>query len=440
MKILHYSLGFPPFRTGGMTKFCTDLMQRQLHSGDAVGLLWPGAITGGKVRIKKHNKVNGVESMEIINPLPVPYDEGIAHISMFTKDKGYDCYRRLFMEWQPDVLHLHTLMGLHKSLIKAAKDVGAKVIFTAHDFFPLCPKVSMSHNGGVCDCARTCSDCPQCNTTALSPAKMALLQSPLYRKMKNRPAVAAMRKKHRDTYLKDRQPVADHKNTDNTPEDYMALRQYFISMLEMADVIHYNSTLTQSVYEKYYTHPRSVVLPVAHRHIKDNRAVKSFSENKLSITYMGPAGSGKGYYRLKSALDMLKDSGRDFVLNIFFHPEKAEDYMNINPRYSYDDIGSIMAATDILAAPSAAYDTFGFTVAEALSYGVPVVVSENVGAKDIIPPEGGIIVKAGDTQALYSALSALDSKKLLCMNRAAAENGYVFTLDILCEKMKEIYN
>lgn len=44
MKILHYSLGFPPFRTGGLTKFCTDLMVQQAREGNEVSLIWPGEI------------------------------------------------------------------------------------------------------------------------------------------------------------------------------------------------------------------------------------------------------------------------------------------------------------------------------------------------------------------------------------------------------------
>ena len=29
MRILHYALGFPPWRTGGLTKYCVDLMLTQ---------------------------------------------------------------------------------------------------------------------------------------------------------------------------------------------------------------------------------------------------------------------------------------------------------------------------------------------------------------------------------------------------------------------------
>ena len=42
MRILHYSLGFPPYRSGGLTKFCLDLMIEQKNEGDEVALLWPG--------------------------------------------------------------------------------------------------------------------------------------------------------------------------------------------------------------------------------------------------------------------------------------------------------------------------------------------------------------------------------------------------------------
>ena len=44
MNILHYSLGFPPYRRGGMTKYCIDLMAEQLRVGHNVAMIWPGRI------------------------------------------------------------------------------------------------------------------------------------------------------------------------------------------------------------------------------------------------------------------------------------------------------------------------------------------------------------------------------------------------------------
>ena len=42
MRILHYALGFPPYRSGGLTKWCVDLMVQQAKEGHEVAMLWPG--------------------------------------------------------------------------------------------------------------------------------------------------------------------------------------------------------------------------------------------------------------------------------------------------------------------------------------------------------------------------------------------------------------
>lgn len=43
----------------------------------------------------------------------------------------------------------------------------------------------MFRNGALCDTAQTCENCGACNTTALSLNKIKILQSPVYRRMKD---------------------------------------------------------------------------------------------------------------------------------------------------------------------------------------------------------------------------------------------------------------
>ena len=92
MKILHYALGFPPYRSGGLTKLCVDLMVQQAKEGHTVAMLWPGQMgfVNQKVTIKNHENVKlsgeDILSLEVINPLPVSFDEGIADIAAFTKN------------------------------------------------------------------------------------------------------------------------------------------------------------------------------------------------------------------------------------------------------------------------------------------------------------------------------------------------------------------
>ena len=110
MKILHYALGFPPYRTGGLTKYCIDLMLTQAEQGHEVALLWPGRITivKKKPEIHKGRNWNGIESFEIINPLPVPLDEGILDVDAYIKKGDETVYSKFLQDYSPDVIHIHT--------------------------------------------------------------------------------------------------------------------------------------------------------------------------------------------------------------------------------------------------------------------------------------------------------------------------------------------
>lgn len=62
MKVLHYSLGFPPYRSGGLTKFALDLMREQLNEGNEVALL-----KKRHAMALKMVKAISVEGLDILN-------------------------------------------------------------------------------------------------------------------------------------------------------------------------------------------------------------------------------------------------------------------------------------------------------------------------------------------------------------------------------------
>lgn len=392
MRILHYSLGFPPYRTGGLTKYCTDLMLEQVEQGNEVSLLWPGEIRilAEKTKIKNRKKWNGIGSFEIINPLPVPLDEGIADIDVYTKAVDEGIYEEFLKAQKLDAIHIHSLMGLHKEFLMAAHKLDIRTVFTSHDYFGICPKVTLYHDGVVCDNDHHCSDCVQCNQTALSLKKIMVLQSPIYRKVKNTAIVKAMRKRHRQEFFDD---AADTKNeaveTGNVASDYIRLRQYYVSMLEMVDIIHFNSSVSKKVYERYIHPKNSVVLPITHRDIRDHRHRKDFHHERLRITYLGPAKPFKGFQFLIGVLDQIWDEGsQNFELHLYSETPVSRPYITHKQNgYPYSQLEEIFDATDLLVVPSQWYETFGFTVLEALSYGVPILVGDKVGAQDLINKE-----------------------------------------------------
>lgn len=433
MNILHYSLGFPPYRTGGLTKFCMDLMKEQVREGDHVSLLWPGEIqlVCKHTTIKKNKMVDGIANFEVINPTPVSYDEGIVDIPAFINPGDLKVYEQFLQFVHPNVIHIHTLMGLHKNFLVAAKKMGIKTVFTTHDFFPICPKVTMFRDGMICPDAATCESCPRCNMTALSLKKIQILQSPVYRKLKDRSLVKKLRKDHRDEYLSGREIVEGE--ATRTAEDYRKLRAYYKSLLNLIDVVHYNSSVTKEVYEKYMGERKSTLIPITHGDIQDHRKKKEFG-NKIRITYLSAQSAAKGYFVLKSVLDELWNIRQDFELNVFFKPLDDAPYMKSHERYNYSQLGSIMDNTDVLVQPSVWNETFGYTVIEALSYGVPVIVSNHVGAKDVIPMGAGMIVD--DETALKNTIKSLTTKRLESMNQTILESLKIQTMESFNKELR----
>lgn len=441
MKILHYALGFPPYRSGGLTKLCVDLMVQQAKENHTVAMIWPGQMgfVNQEVAIKKHENVKlssqDILSFEVINPLPVSFDEGIANIVAFTKNVEAEAYRQLLDNFQPDVIHVHTLMGLHKSFLEVAKDKNIRLVFTAHDFFPICPKVTMFRHGAVCDCVQDCKNCGVCNATALSLNKIRILQSPLYRILKDSKAVKRLRKQHRDGYLSE-STANDTAAPVGTPDDYKKLRNYYYSLLKLMDMIHYNSSVTKKVYESVFNLPNSRVVVITHSDIKDNRKVKDYSNDRLRIRYLGPQSGAKGYQLLKSALDKLWNVQQDFFLDVHFEPMEPAPYIKSHKRYSYAELEKIFDETDVLVAPSIWYETFGFTVLEALSYGVPVIISGNVGAKDILVQGAGVVIEDIDAQKLFTTLQDITLVKLRAMNEIIVDKQMIMQIEDMSRQIE----
>lgn len=437
MNILHYSLGFPPYRSGGLTKFCIDLMEKQSEYGHKVSMLWPGEIKLLNKRIyitpKKSQMVSNysISNYEIINPLPVSYDEGVYNTKEFMKKGSENVFREFLLQLKPDVIHIHTFMGLHREFLEIAKELKIQTVFTTHDFFSMCPKVTLFRDNQICSSMLSCAECNLCNSSALSKNKIFLLQSPLYRKLKNNTLVRYFRRKHRNSYFESQIDENRDENKNGEKKDYVNLRNYYYSMLRLIDCIHYNSTISKYVYEKIFSNlPKGIVYPISHSGIKDNRKIKKFSDNELKIRFLGQPSGAKGFFILKSALDRLyKESNINFKLFLHYVPSQLEEYMVIEESFSSNELGVIFDNTDILVAPSIWYETFGFTVLEALSYGVPVIVSDSVGAKDIIAEGCGIVINKINAEKLKNILLNLRSENLEMMNEKILNNQRIITLD-----------
>ncbi len=449
LKILHYSLGFPPYRTGGLTKYSIDLMEEEYNQGHEVLLLWPGQIKSYNKNpiIKKRKSQNNIQSFEIINPLPVSLMGGIKEFDAYMKSCDKSIYYEFLKFQNPDVIHLHTLMGLHIEFLQAAKDLNIKVVFTTHDYFGLCPKVTFLYKNKICpeilDLKRhQCLNCEECNKNSLSLNKIKILQLPIYRAVKNTKLVKKSRIKFNlNNQIDETKYCEQNISNTNQVKNYKKLRMYYFNMFEKIDKFHFNSTNTLNIYKKFFKIKNSNVISITHSDIKDNIIKKDFKET-LKITYLGQISEHKGFFLLKEVLDEIYKEGYDnFYLNISSYPPKFESYMNLIGNYSYDDLEKIFKDTDILIVPSLWKETFSFVTLEALSYGVPVLISDNVGAKDIVEDKkSGLIVNMDKENLKKVILKIYNSREILTnMNRYILKNYNLLLIENHTKQILRFY-
>ncbi|WP_324630410.1 glycosyltransferase [Bacillus paranthracis] len=427
MKILHISLGLPPYRTGGLTKYSVDLMHSQGQEHQ-VFLLYPGKFTFSKrTAIKKNKSYGSISVYELVNPLPIPLLNGINQPEHFMEEIDHKVYEEFLIELKPEVIHVHTLMGIHKEFFETAKKLDIKIVFTTHDYFGLCPKVNlMDSKGNICNDFDDGKSCIECNVNALSLPMVHVMQSYPYRYLKDSSIVKSLRKIKKNQTKNNTVATSVEREIEeidvNLATHYIELRNYYLKIFKLMDYFHFNSSVAKEQFEKYLD-VNGKIIPISHQDISDyrqERSVKQRGNEVVRLGYLGPIDTYKGFYSLKNQLDSLSGKGYtnwhlgvygDFVND----PETYDPkYYNFYGRYNYNQLKDIFNEVDLLIIPSIWKETFGFIGLEAQSYGVPVMVSEYVGFKDLVQDgETGFIYKVNKHDFINKLSMILDDTSLL---------------------------
>jgi glycosyltransferase involved in cell wall biosynthesis len=107
-----------------------------------------------------------------------------------------------------------------------------------------------------------------------------------------------------------------------------------------------------------------------------------------------------------------------------------------------DDIGDILAASDIFAMPSL-WEGLPLSLLEAMSCGKPIVASATSGIPEAVTSEqDGLLVSPGSVEELTAALDRLLTDASLCQRlseRAAARGRAVFSIDAMTDQYEDTY-
>lgn len=408
INILHYTVGMNKNRGGGLTKYVDDLISVQKKYNN-VFVIYPGKmkVLNKEIKIKEERKQETVKFYSIINPLPLPMMFGLQSNEYLYKKSKINIWKSFLKKNEINIIHMHTLMGIYEEFIDAANELKIPILYTTHDYFGICPKQTLFYKGNICKEWNSCINCPKCNMTAIPKWKTYIIHSKVFSFIRKLTFFKILKSKEKRKIDK---LVEKCTSEEFDVKYYVSLKEKMVRQFKKITYFHFNSSITDNVFHSAIPNIKGEVLNISHKDIVDNRRKKNFNSPKLRVAYLGPITSFKGFDDIIKAIDDIYLNDKNIELTIYADTELKREYLIKNKRgYSYKDLENVFDKTDILIAPSKCYETFGFTVAEALSYGTPVIVSKYIGAKDL--------VKNGQTGFIIDNYHIKNKLKVLMKNK-----------------------
>lgn len=416
MKILHYTIGFAPKRTGGLVGYATDLMQKQVNLGHEVFALYPASqfLFGKKIKVKKAANLGEIKRFKLINSLPLALFGGIASPSDFMQTCDSSRYLEFLKELKPDVIHIHSLIGLHKEFLEVAKELNIKTVFTTHDYYGLAPLPSFYYNGKSFDESNDNLAWNIMSADALSTKKLRAFQLSFYPTIRKWMKKMNRNPKHR--------PYQELSSIEESV-DYSELRDYYTDMFSLIDTFHFNSSLARSIFEKNLPFKlNGKVISITNKTIKRHNIEKK-TKNKKVVAFIGPDEEYKGYFDFLNYVSTIDLNKFEVVTYGHVPNQFAPKYIKQKGRFLQSELDAVYKNIDILIVPSKWKESFGLVVLEALSYGVTVYASKNTGAKDLL-----------EDNNIFDDLSILDiNEERNCSSIIKTINEHAVELDSIYE-------
>lgn len=325
----------------------------------------------------------------------VPVRDGIAWSSPLNtaNDAVVAAFATWLAEVRPDVVHLHALQAMGGGMVRAAKESGARVVVTMHDFWWTCARQFLVDKG-----FRPCSlvvDAGVCGCEV------------------------------------DR-PWLDARNAQ-LAED-----------LSYADVVCVPSAVARDLVAANGLAPGVLVvdengLPVP--------ATTGAPTTSATVRFLFAGGKN----RLKGGPLLLDAVGRltgDWSLTLVGGDELARDTgwsaghlpVTLRPAYAPEELSDVLLAHDVLVLPSLMRESFSIVAREALQHGLAVVTSDTLGPEEVVRHGvNGLVVATGSAEDLAAAMQSLVDDRALLTRLRSAPAPTVRTLDEQVDGLERLY-
>jgi glycosyltransferase involved in cell wall biosynthesis len=314
--------------------------------------------------------------------------------------KHYQNIKEIVQKNNIDIVHIHNFFPLlTPSVFKAAKDGGAKVIHTLHNYRLWCISgILYRDEFGICE---------KCINHKFS---LAGIFNKCYRKSLLQSVVAQM-------------------------------AFWFYKVIKVFDNIDYFFVLTNFQKEKI----KSLGIDESKIILKPNSLNMSFvaQKEKKDYIYVGRLEESKGIYELLNVWNQLDERfGLTIIGGGDIEDELRAKYDQKNiifkGKYSREETLENISKSKYLIQPSILYETFGLTIIEAMSFGVPVI-GYDIGTRGDFIQDGvnGFLSYRDNLKSVIE--KSYEHKEYDRLSNQAVETAKMYENEYVIEKQIEIY-
>jgi glycosyltransferase involved in cell wall biosynthesis len=274
-------------------------------------------------------------------------------------------FRRWLDEIRPDVVHLHSLQTLGGSLVTAAKEHGAQVVLTMHDFWWYCARQFLvDRDMRPCGLVVDCNDCACQVDHGWAVDRLAAL----------RPHIAAA-----DVVLAPSRSAGRVLVANGVDERRLRVDENGVPASALLDGT-----------------------PAGHRARAEGGPVR--------FLFAGGADPMKG---LPVLLDAVRGLPADAAWELSLYgvgeqPPRVPAQVAAHGQYHPEELGAVLADHDVLVLPSVMRESHSILTREALTAGLAVVCTDTLGPEEAVEHgRNGLVVPAADPVALRAALEKL---------------------------------
>jgi glycosyltransferase involved in cell wall biosynthesis len=349
--------------------------------------------------------------------------------------------REYMQQIRPDIVHAEHFQGLSASVLPVFKVFDVPLVYTATDFWSICPVVDLRRHDGIMCTGPDLAHCPRCVASRYPNTRMkarldmmpnaalriagVLSETPLSDKIHSLRQLRALKK--RPGHIREKMEQVDH---------------IVVYTRLMRDLLLANGIGKGKI-------------GVSHYGI-DTSNISKFPRNRnlpppLRVGFIGTLAPHKGCDILIRAFKRLPP-GLGATLTVYGNLQRFEafveklrglaggdDRINFAGPFQREKVGRVLSEIDVLVVPSRWYENAPGVIFEAFAAGMPVVATDLGGMSEFVKHgENGLLFEKENAEDLARQLRRLGEEPGL-IERLRRGIGPVKTVEENVDELEELY-